>query len=158
MYVWTECVWWERAWPASGAAWCHVTHAAVPVLYLSLYVELSPSLSQQSHHIHFAFLSCQVKSSPAILCTETQSAHLVQLYIVTLCVMVWCAAIYSNTVCDVQCVLVVGAVIIPCPVCWAEPETQWVPSPPQHVPQMMPSSLASCHPVWMIERKYNSIR
>ena len=29
------------AWPASGAAWCHVTHAAVPVLYHSLYVELS---------------------------------------------------------------------------------------------------------------------
>ena len=58
-----------------------------PFIYLSLYVELSPSLSQQSHHIHFAFLSCQVKSCHTILCTETQSAHPVQLYIVTLCVM-----------------------------------------------------------------------
>ena len=57
-----------------------------PFIYLlCLYVELSPSLSQQSHHIHFAFLSCRVKSSPAILCTETQSAHPVQLY---MCVMV----------------------------------------------------------------------
>ena len=78
----------ERAWPASGAAWCHVTHAAVPVLYLILYVELSPGLSQQSHHIHFAFISCQVKSCIAILYTEIQSAHPVQLYIVTLCVIV----------------------------------------------------------------------
>ena len=59
-----------------------------PFRYLCLYVELSPGLSQQSHHIHFAFLSCIVKSSPAILCTETQSAHPVQLYIVTLCVTV----------------------------------------------------------------------
>ena len=62
--------------PLCGAAWCHVTHAAVPVLYLSLYVELSPGLSQQSHHIHFAFLSCLVKSCPAILCTETQQRKL----------------------------------------------------------------------------------
>ena len=58
------------------------------LIYLCLYVDLSPGLSQQSHHIHFAFLSCQVKSSHSILCTETQSAHPVQLYIVTLCVMV----------------------------------------------------------------------
>ena len=56
-----------------------------PFIYLCLYVELSPGLNQQSHHIHSAVISCQVKSSPAILCTETQSAHLVHLYIVTLC-------------------------------------------------------------------------
>ena len=55
------------------AAWCHVTHAAVPVLYLSLYVELSPGLSQQSHHIHFAFLSGHVKCCETSLCTETHS-------------------------------------------------------------------------------------
>ena len=53
-----------------------------------MYVELSPCLSQHSHHIHFAFLSCRMKSSCSILCTETQSAHPVQLYIVTLCMMV----------------------------------------------------------------------
>ena len=96
-----------------SAAWCHVTHAAVPVLYLSLYVELSPGLSQQSHHIHFAFLSCQVKSCPAILCTETQSAHPVQLYIVTLCdvqlyIVTLCdVQLYIVTLCDVQCVIII---------------------------------------------------
>ena len=36
------------------------------------------------------------------------------LHIVTLCGV---QLLYSNTVCDVQCVLVIGAAIIPFPVC-----------------------------------------
>ena len=76
-------------------------------IYLCLYVELSPGLSQQSHHIHFAFLSCQVKSSPAIDPVHINTVSSTS------------GAIYSNTVCDgVMCsVSVVGAAIIPCPVC-----------------------------------------
>ena len=57
-------------------------------MYLSLYVHMCISLCQQPHNINFSFLSCQVKSSKAILQTETQSPHLD--YTVLLCTIACC--------------------------------------------------------------------
>ena len=47
---------------------CHSVYS-----YLSLYVDMCPSLSQQSQYTDFPFPSCHVKSSPATLWAETHS-------------------------------------------------------------------------------------
>ena len=62
-------------------------------MYFSLYVDMCLSLSQQSHHINFSFLSCHVKSSPAILWTDTYSQitqYRLYMNALALCTMIMC--------------------------------------------------------------------